>query len=67
MTRLPPDIQSSTEMWETLPEQISDQAVGLHADIIRTLMKLHNGYECGTEVRMCVCVWVCRCGLVGGC
>uniref|UniRef100_A0A7S3R8N7 Guanylate cyclase domain-containing protein n=1 Tax=Dunaliella tertiolecta TaxID=3047 RepID=A0A7S3R8N7_DUNTE len=48
-TLLLTDIESSTQMWETLPERVCDEVISLHHEVIRTLLDVYQGYECGTE------------------
>ncbi|GFH28764.1 guanylate cyclase domain-containing protein, partial [Haematococcus lacustris] len=48
-TLLITDIQDSTVIWETLPADVTDQAVKLHHEVIRQSSMVHRGYECCTE------------------
>ncbi|KAL6764304.1 nucleotide cyclase [Haematococcus lacustris] len=48
-TLLITDIQDSTVIWETLPADVTDQAVKLHHEVIRQSSTAHRGYECCTE------------------
>ncbi|GFH17596.1 guanylate cyclase domain-containing protein, partial [Haematococcus lacustris] len=48
-TLLITDIQDSTVIWETLPADVTDQAVKLHHEVIRQSSIAHRGYECCTE------------------
>ncbi|GFH22495.1 guanylate cyclase domain-containing protein [Haematococcus lacustris] len=48
-TLLITDIQDSTVIWETLPADVTDQAVKLHHEVIRQSSLAHRGYECCTE------------------
>ncbi|KAJ9524753.1 hypothetical protein QJQ45_024359 [Haematococcus lacustris] len=48
-TLLITDIQDSTVIWETLPADVTDQAVKLHHEVIRHSSIAHRGYECCTE------------------
>eukprot|EP00983_Pelagomonas_calceolata_P123616 1161025-Pelagomonas_calceolata.AAC.11 len=69
------NIESSTQIWETLPEHVCDEVISLHHEVIRKQLHTHHGYECGTEklstapVAQCTsrgvclkqdsCRWVC--------
>ncbi|KAJ9509342.1 hypothetical protein QJQ45_001777 [Haematococcus lacustris] len=48
-TLLITDIQDSTVIWETLPADVTDQAVKLHHEVVRQSFIAHRGYECCTE------------------
>lgn len=48
-TLLLTDIQNSTLLWETLPAEVMDAAIGCHHKVFRSLMAAHNAYESATE------------------
>ncbi|GIL68615.1 hypothetical protein Vafri_21869 [Volvox africanus] len=48
-TLLVTDIANSTGLWESLPEEVMDQALKLHNTCMRALLVRFNGYESTTE------------------
>ncbi|EFJ45840.1 hypothetical protein VOLCADRAFT_118195 [Volvox carteri f. nagariensis] len=48
-TLLITDIANSTGLWESLPEEVMDQALKLHHACLRALLQRFNGYESATE------------------
>ncbi|GFR50076.1 hypothetical protein Agub_g12220 [Astrephomene gubernaculifera] len=48
-TLLITDIANSTALWESLPEEVMDQALKLHHSCLRVLLARHDGYESATE------------------
>ena len=46
---LPPDIEDSTVLWETIPAPAMDEALLLHHACLRAVAAKHKGYESATE------------------